>query len=289
MTAERRKPVPLTTVFGNHSRQWRNFTYVYPVISRRSRGLSIGVNLSPDRACNFDCVYCQVDRTQPVTVRKVDLGVLAAELRAIAGPWEALFDEPEFSSIPPALRQLNDIAFSGDGEPTASIVYPQAAYLAAQVRQDFGLTAAKIVTITNACFLTRPAVAEALAFLDQHNGEVWAKLDAGSEEHYARVARSRHSLVHVLENILATARVRPIVIQSLFPCLHGVPPSAEEIDAYVGRLSELTDQGGQISLVQIYTAARRPAESYVTPLPLATLEQIAEAVRTLGLRAECFA
>ena len=40
----------------DHTRHFTDFTFVYPVISRRSRGLSIGVNLNPDKVCNFDCV-----------------------------------------------------------------------------------------------------------------------------------------------------------------------------------------------------------------------------------------
>ncbi|MBM3871597.1 MAG: radical SAM protein, partial [Verrucomicrobia bacterium] len=40
----------------DHTRIYRDFTYVYPVISRRSGGLSIGINLNPDKKCNFDCV-----------------------------------------------------------------------------------------------------------------------------------------------------------------------------------------------------------------------------------------
>ncbi len=54
-----------TTLFTQHSRSWQSNRYVYPVISRRSKGLSIGVNLNPDKVCNFDCVYCCVDRTHP--------------------------------------------------------------------------------------------------------------------------------------------------------------------------------------------------------------------------------
>ena len=52
-------------VVQDHSRVFRDLIFVYPVISRRSQGLSIGVNLNPDKRCNFDCVYCEVDRRTP--------------------------------------------------------------------------------------------------------------------------------------------------------------------------------------------------------------------------------
>src|SRR6185369_1894251 len=113
--------VPL---FTQHSRSWRDNRFVYPVISRRSKGLSIGVNLNPDQACNFDCVYCSVDRTTPAsapTVRSVDLEGVRTELDHLLGLAVSgvIWNEPPFDRTPPELRRLNDVAFSGDGEPTS--------------------------------------------------------------------------------------------------------------------------------------------------------------------------
>ena len=104
----------------DHRRSWGDFLYVYPVISRRSRGVSIGVNLNPDKVCNFDCVYCEVDRRAPPRARDVDFVVLERELRAMLECWKSgeLFKDPPFSLAPPSARRLNDLAFSGDGEPT---------------------------------------------------------------------------------------------------------------------------------------------------------------------------
>ena len=115
---------PFNPAFLSHSRRWRDLLYVYPVVSRRSHGLSIGVNLNPDGACNFDCVYCSVDRKVEPRVRTVDLGALDAELRRIVETRDQLFQEPEFRDTTPDYRRLNDIAFSGNGEPTASRVFP---------------------------------------------------------------------------------------------------------------------------------------------------------------------
>src|SRR4051812_33744144 len=111
-------PINLFTL---HSRAWQANRYVYPVVSRRSKGLSIGVNLNPDKVCNFDCIYCCVDRTTPPVVRKVDLELLRGELDqmiGLAGSGE-LFTQPPFDQTPPHLQRINDVAFSGDGEPTS--------------------------------------------------------------------------------------------------------------------------------------------------------------------------
>ncbi len=278
----------LHPVFRHHPRLWRENRYVYPVVSRRSQGLSIGINLNPDKACNFDCIYCCVDRSQPPLVRKVDLDVLAAELDDMAARVATIWDEPEFADTPPAFRRLNDFAFSGDGEPTAAPTFADAARLVVDTKQRRGFADAKVVIITDACFLTRPAVVDTLRYLDDHAGEIWAKLDAGTTTYFQQIARPSHSLEHVLQNIATAARERPIVIQSLFMRVDGQPPPDSEIDAYVGRLRDLLRDGAQIKLVQIYTVARRTAEINVTKLTLDELETIAARVRELGVPAACY-
>lgn len=280
-------PVSLFTL---HSRNWQENRYVYPVISRRSKGLSIGVNLNPDKACNFDCIYCCVDRTVPATVRDVDMTVLRAELEHmlhLAGSGE-IWKIPPFDRASPELRRINDIAFSGDGEPTSFPGFADACSLAARLRQQAGLSDAKIVVITNATLLHRPPVQRAMEFLDRHNGEIWAKLEAGTEEYYRLIERTSIPLKRVLDNILQTGRVRPIVIQSLFMNVRGIPPSASEIDAYIHRLEDLRTAGCQIKLVQVYTVARTTAEAYVTPLEPPELDAITKRIRQLPLPVEVF-
>ena len=73
--------------------------------------------------------------------------------------------------------------------------------------------------------------------LDANNGEIWAKLDAGTEAYYREVARSAVSFQRILDNLLLAARVRPIVIQSLFMRLREQPPSPAEQEAYCDRLA----------------------------------------------------
>ncbi|MCY2925199.1 MAG: hypothetical protein NT031_07125 [Planctomycetota bacterium] len=144
--------------FSDHSRRWRSCRYVYPVISRRAGGVGIGVNLNPERACNFACVYCQVDRTDPGPSHGVDLGLLRAELRLAldAARSGQLWDEPRFADVPADRRRLNDIAFSGDGEPTCVAGFDQAVQAAADARTEAGLEALKLIVITNATRLDSP-------------------------------------------------------------------------------------------------------------------------------------
>jgi len=110
----------------DHRRLWQTFDYCYPVISRRSRGLSLGVNLNPDKICNFDCVYCEVDRLTPPRRKDLDLDQLERELAVLldlAATGE-IYGVPPFDSAQPEQRRLNDIAFNGDGDPTTAREFP---------------------------------------------------------------------------------------------------------------------------------------------------------------------
>jgi wyosine [tRNA(Phe)-imidazoG37] synthetase (radical SAM superfamily) len=276
----------IMSLFTTHPRTWRENRYVYPVISRRSGGLSIGINLNPDQVCNFHCVYCCVDRTQPSSGGHVDLEALGSELRemlSLAQSGEVFQMEP-FDQTPDDFRRLSDVAFSGDGEPTASAQFPQACRLAAKIVNG----ACKIVLITNATLLHQPRVAKALEFLYRHRGEVWAKLDAGTQEHFQAVARTQVQLKHVLDNILAVGRAHPIVIQTLLMQTDGRPPSPAQVESIVARLRELRDQGCRIKFVQVYTVARPSAESNVTPLDPSCLDQVSQKIQALGLEAGSF-
>lgn len=271
----------LSSAYRRHERRWADNRYVYVVVSRRSGGVSVGVNLNPDKACNFDCIYCQVDRTVPPAVRKVELDRLDAELDTVLAAERdgSLYAAPPFDALPADRRGVRDIAFSGDGEPTTYPMFKEAVERAARARRRFGLDEARLVLITDAAYLTKPRVREALAVMDANNGEIWAKLDAGTEEYFRQVCRPNVTLAVVLDNILDAARVRPVVIQSLFMRVREAPPPAAEIEAYGDRLNGLLAAGGRLKLLQLYTIARLPAERYVTALADAELDALADAVR----------
>ncbi len=265
----------------DHARLFERNRFVYPVLSRRSGGISVGVNLNPDKVCNFDCIYCQVDRRSQSETRFVETDALVDELRTtlelvVSG---AIYDTEKFQNVPPHLRRLNDIAFSGDGEPTTYKNFDELIQMCADVKRDAGLDNVKMVLITNVSMFHRPHVQRGLAILDANNGEIWAKLEAGTDEYYHLIERTPIPFRQILDNITAAARVRPLVIQSLFMRVDGEPPTQTELDAFCDRLNEITTAGGKLKLVQIYTIARRPAESYVTPLTDAEVDAIVDLVQ----------
>ena len=278
-------------LFTSHPRSFRENKFVYPVLSRRSRGISLGVNLNPDKICNFDCIYCQVDRRSEAETKFVETGQLLAELDGMLEfvTSGAIYEDARFTGVPELLRRLNDIAFSGDGEPTTYRNFDELVETAAGIKQRLGLDDVKMVLITNASRFHRPHVQRGLAVLDANQGEIWAKLDAGTEEYFKLVDRTPIRFRLILDNLLDAAKVRPIVIQSLFMQLADEPPAAEERAAYCDRLNEIVEGGGRIDGVQVYTVARRPAESYVTPLTDEEVDSIVAEVRAkTGLAAEPF-
>ncbi len=272
-----------------HERRFDQNRFVYPVLSRRSGGISVGVNLNPDKVCNFDCIYCQVERTSQSETRFVETAALLEELDQMLSVVTSgdLFNESHFSDTPQALRRLNDIAFSGDGEPTTYQNFDKLLESCAGIKRRHGLDRVKMILISNASMFHRPHVQRGLEILDANQGEIWAKLEAGTEAYYQQVERTPIPFQQVLDNILAAARQRPIVIQALFMRIAGQPPSGEEQQAFCDRLREIVSQGGQISLVQVYTVARPPAESTVTPLGDTEVDQLVELVRRqTGLAAQ---
>jgi len=275
--------------FKDHRRELGQNRYVYAVVSRRARGLSIGINLNPDKVCNFDCPYCQVDRT-PAGMAGVTSGVevarLAEELDTLLG-WVTdgtLWGRPPFDTTDPALRRVADIAFAGDGEPTSSRAFAAAAEQVHAARERHGLHDTPIRLLTNATLLHRPGVRRGLAFID----ETWAKLDAGTEAWFQRVDGTTFPFRRVLQNLADLARERPLTIQAMFPAISGVGPSNDEVDVWVERLRAIRDAGGTVAAVQVYTVARDASDPTFGPLPAAELSEIAARAQRAGLPANVY-
>lgn len=288
--AESKSTLTRPTVAFAQPRDFLENRFVYLTISPRARGLSIGVNLNPDRKCNFDCVYCEVDRTAPVTDTEIDCDVAAAELEQTlrlvqSGSLRLLHP---YQNLPKNLLDLRHVALSGDGEPTISPKFLETVEAVVHVRARGFHPFFKIVLITNASGLDRPEVQAGLALLTPRD-EIWAKLEVGTQQFMDKINRTDVPIEKIFDNILLIARRRPVVIQSLFCQIGGSVPPVPEIEEFAGRLLDLKSRGAQIPLVQIYSATRPTAHSHVRHLPLKTLSDIAETVRRIaGLNAEPF-
>ena len=281
-------PTAMLGAYRHQPREFLDNRFVYAVISSRARGLTVGVNMSPNQACNYDCPYCEVVRHPEMGEQKLDLKVLTRELIHVVALAQCgrIHELKPFSAAPAELLTLKEVALSGDGEPSLVANFDEIVKEVLVVRHL--LSHFKLVVITNGSGLHRPTVQRGIDRLAADD-EVWIKLDAGTEEGMRRMNGPQASMETTLRNILTIARRRPVVIQSLFCTLEEQEPGEKEITAYVQRLAELKAAGANISLVQVYSACRPAARPGCKHLPLAQLSHIARRVREeTGLNAEVF-
>lgn len=255
-----------------HPRARRSNRYVYVVRSRRSGGLSVGINVDPQKTCNFDCAYCEVIDRREIAKRTgrppIDHDEVAAELRA------------ELRALLQGTESVRDISFAGDGEPSTLQGFLPLAEKLFDVRDEvLGEGGVPLVLITNGSGLDRREMREAHDLFARRGGVFWIKLDAGSEAYFRAICRTSIPFDRILANLGAAARRHPVVVQSMFLRLHGEGPPPEEIDAWVRRLSDVASSGGRLALVQIYTIARETMEPFVAALSAPELEDIAARLR----------
>ncbi|MFN8549813.1 MAG: radical SAM protein [Candidatus Eisenbacteria bacterium] len=268
----------------NHDRDVSAMRYVYPVVSRRARGVSVGVNLNPNNACNWRCVYCQVPNLAYGKGPPIDLELLERELRETLGA--IVHGDFLERSAPEGARRLNDVAFSGNGEPTTSPHFAQAVGVVQRVLDDLGLAEVKTVLITNGSRIDRPGVGAALGALARTRGEVWFKLDSATA---TALGGSTRATAPSPPRSNGCAWRRACVRLGCRPAgsRHGVEPSAEERTAFVALLSEVVARGAPLAGIHLYTLARpslQPEGKHLAPLSRAWLEAFAQSLETTGLR-----
>lgn len=272
------------------AREFRGNRFVYTLISERNRGLCIGINLIPDKQCNFDCAYCEVDRSKPAGASVVDVAQVEQELRAtlMLVMTDHLRTVPGYQSLPSELLRLKAVTLSGEGESTLCPCFPEVIRAVVHTRAQGQFPFFKIALLTNGSCLDLPHIRRGVVMLT-HMDEVWIKLDVGSQAHMNRVNHASIPFERILANILATGRERPVIIQSLFPMIDGLEPTLAEIEDYTATLRGLVDAGAQIQMVQIYSAHRQSVHRNCEHLPLKSLSRIAQAVRErAGLATEVF-
>jgi len=250
----------------NHRRREKG-VLVYPVYSRRSGGLSVGINLFPDqKQCPFDCPYCEVF---PFTRNAAfSLEQMEADLRA---------------AIASALKQnvpIKDICFSGNGEPSLSPDFPAALKQADSIRREM-VPAAELVLITNGAGLLQPDIFSLLK--DAAALNIWLKLDAGTSDWYQKMNRTAIPFEQLIAKIKEFAASAPVTIQTMLCAVDGKDPPEEEAQAWETltlELAAIAAAAGGIRKVQIYGKARpAPEDPKVQALPIEYLEERAASLR----------
>ena len=269
----------------NHDRDNEAFRYVYPVVSRRAGGVSIGINLNPNNACNWRCVYCQVPDLTRGAAPAINMAVLETELRGFLD--ELLHGDFMNSRVPDGARRINDIALSGNGEPTSAVEFTQVIDLIARVRRDTALPEiVKTVLITNGSLLYRSSVQQGLKEMAKLNGEVWFKMDRASEAGIQKVNDIRMSISKVRDNLIAAIACCPTWLQTCWFALDGKPPSLQDENDYMEFVSALLRGGHKPQGVLLYSLARPSMQveaSHLSALPQEQLQAFADRISKLGL------
>lgn len=244
----------LTTT--DHSRDSAGLTYVYPVISRRAGGLSIGINLNPNNACNWRCIYCQVPDLIRGTSPQIDLQQLKQELDSflndvIQGDF---YDRHEVAAD---LRVVKDIAISGNGESTSATNFDEIVGLIAQSMRLFNLQdKIKLVLITNGSLAHKGSVQKGLSIMRDNNGEVWFKLDSATDNGLKNINNAGLSVERVKANLKIVSALCPTWLQTCVFQLDGKPPEENERASYLQFLRWLKQEKPGIKGILLYGLAR---------------------------------
>lgn len=269
----------------DHSRDSAGLTYVYPVISRRAGGVSIGINLNPNNACNWRCVYCQVPDLKRGSAPPIDLPKLAFELRSFLD--ELVHGDFMHKQVSPEARKIHDIALSGNGEPTSAKEFEQVIALIGDIIQDFDtLRDLKLVLITNGSLVNRPSVQAGLKRMAQLNGEVWFKFDRALPEERQRINNTKISLRKIHHHLRIVTSLCPTWLQTCVFQIDGEPPSEAETHAYLKFVKSLKDEGLPLQGVLLYGIARpslQPEASRLSQVSESWLTAYGEKIKALGL------
>jgi len=264
----------------DHDRASAGLCYVYPVVSRRAGGVSIGINLNTNNACNWRCIYCQVPDLQLGTAPTVDMALLEQELR---GFLYELQHGDFMQRVPSEMRRINDIALSGNGEPTSAREFTEVIELIGRLKP----ADLKLVLITNGSLMQRDTVQQGLRRMAQLNGEVWFKLDRASGAGMQRVNDTQTTMDAVLKNLATAATCCPhIWLQTCWFSLDGVAPDRRDEDDYLDMLSSCARMGIHLQGVLLYGLAR-PSLQVEAPrlsaLSARQMEAFAARIRSTGL------
>ncbi|WP_288841453.1 radical SAM protein [uncultured Deefgea sp.] len=269
----------------DHRRDIAGLTYVYPVVSRRAGGVSVGINLNPNNACNWRCVYCQVPDLQRGSAPEIALPQLESELDLMLA--EIVNGDFMTRAVPDGVRRLNDIAFSGNGEPTTSAQFAECVAIVERALDRFALRGQiKVVLITNGSQLDKAHVQFALEKMASLQGEVWFKVDRAPQDGFEWVNQIRLNRQQITRRLAQAAALCPTWIQTCMFAVDGQLPTEVELQAYLTFLAQQIEAGVKLKGVLLYGIARTSMQAEAPQLsaaPMAWMQRFAERIMSLGL------
>lgn len=273
----------------NHDRNIAGYQYIYPVISRRSGGLSIGINFNTNNACNWRCVYCQVPDLTLGAAPELDFDLLTAELSdflqdVLHGSFYDRFQ------LEPEMRIIKDIAISGNGEPTSAKEFTKAITCITQTVEQANITEPfKYVLITNGSLIHKPDVQAGLRLFNQYKGQIWFKLDSATDAGRETINHSAISLQRQIQNLISSTQLCSTWVQT---CVLnyadkeniGLVSETEQL-AYLALIENVIQQGS-LQGIMLYSLARpslQPEAAIISSASIEQLDVFAKRIQGLGI------
>jgi wyosine [tRNA(Phe)-imidazoG37] synthetase (radical SAM superfamily) len=262
----------------DHRRDSAGLRYVYPVISRRAGGVSMGINLNVNNACNWACVYCQVENLTRGGPPPVDLELLERELDGFLD--DALHGDFMSREVPAEARRLMDIAFSGNGEPTSAAEFPEAVLVVRRVLEQHGLAGnLPVRLITNGSLMHRPGVREGIRILGEMGGEVWFKVDRATATDVETINGVPMDAGKIRDNLSICAALATTWVQTCWFALDGIAPDAAARDAYCALLAPVAPRLAGVHLYGLARPSMQSAAPRLQRLGAEELERFAAEIR----------
>lgn len=273
----------------NHDRNIAGYQYIYPVISRRSGGLSIGINFNTNNACNWRCVYCQVPDLTLGAAPELDFDLLTAELSdflqdVLHGSFYDRFQ------LEPEMRIIKDIAISGNGEPTSAKEFTKAITCITQTVEQANITEPfEYVLITNGSLIHKPDVQAGLRLFNQYKGQIWFKLDSATDAGRETINHSAISLQRQIQNLISSTQLCSTWVQT---CVLnyadkeniGLVSETEQL-AYLALIENVIQQGS-LQGIMLYSLARpslQPEAAIISNASIEQLDAFAKRIQALGI------
>jgi wyosine [tRNA(Phe)-imidazoG37] synthetase (radical SAM superfamily) len=278
-------PIDILTIT-NHDRNIFQGKYIYPVVSRRAGGLSLGINLNTNNACNWQCIYCEV----PNLVRGKPEPINLQELESELDYWlDQIINKSFLSQYTKSKTEFKDIAFSGNGEPTASKQFKDVLTILIKKINEYKLDKKIIIRlITNGSYMANPVIQESFSLISNFNREIWFKIDCVKKYDIQTVNQVNLSLVTIKKNLEAALNNGPTVIQTCFFKLNEKLPSLESLGAYINFLKIYENKIKEIHLYSLARLSEQPSQKKLTRLTKSELEDIAIKIKVLNIPVQIF-
>jgi wyosine [tRNA(Phe)-imidazoG37] synthetase (radical SAM superfamily) len=276
-------PKSLTT--SQHDRDIAGLKYIYPVMSRRAGGLSIGINFNPNNACNWRCIYCQVPDLKAGNAPEMDFSLLKTELRffldyVLNGDFYTQYN------VVAEQQTIKDIAISGNGEPTSLKDFARAIQTIGDIANEFGVfSTSHFVLISNGSLLHQATVQAGLVALNHFHGELWFKLDSASEVGRKLINNTGQSQQKLLQNLAIASRLCQTKLQTCMLHYQQRVWTSAEKQAYLHLLSTFPEQHISIKEILLYSIARESYQAEAAELQkvdFIEMSAFADEIRALG-------